>query len=140
MPTARRYVGSSPTSMASNSTTFFGTTMWQLMYSPTVKIEEEPPTKLDLVQALDQEVLIADSDWRAPILDFIIKSPTRRTGSTSDLPTEPQTTSSLEPSCSGTRLPQEPFPSASLSKMEFGSHARSTLESAEITRDINPGW
>ena len=43
----------------------------QALNSPTVKIEDEPPTKLDLVQALDQEVLIADSDWRAPILDFI---------------------------------------------------------------------
>lgn len=43
----------------------------QALNSPTVKIVEEPPTKPDLVPALGQEVLIADSNWRAPILDFI---------------------------------------------------------------------
>ena len=42
----------------------------QALNSPTVKIEEEPPTKPDLAPALGQEVLVADPDWRAPILDF----------------------------------------------------------------------
>jgi len=46
----------------------------QALNSPTVKIEEEPPTKPDLVPALGQEVLVADPDWRAPILDFIINN------------------------------------------------------------------
>ncbi|XP_039778252.1 uncharacterized protein LOC120645534 [Panicum virgatum] len=40
--------------------------------SLTVKIEEDPATKPDLALALGQEVLIANPDWRAPILDFII--------------------------------------------------------------------
>ena len=35
-------------------------------------IEKEPPTKTDLASALGQEVLVANLDWRAPILDFII--------------------------------------------------------------------
>ena len=35
-------------------------------------IEKEPPTKTDLASALGQEVLVADPDWQAPILDFII--------------------------------------------------------------------
>ena len=46
----------------------------QALNSPNVKIEEEPPTKPDLVPALGQEVLVADPDWRAPILDFIINN------------------------------------------------------------------
>ena len=46
----------------------------QALNSPTVKVEEEPPTKPDLVPALGQEVLIADPDCRAPILDFIINN------------------------------------------------------------------
>ena len=46
----------------------------QALNSPTVKIEEEPPTKPDLAPALGQEVLVADPDWRAPILDFIINN------------------------------------------------------------------
>ena len=46
----------------------------QALNSPTVKIEEEPPTKPDLVLALGQEVLVTDPDWRAPILDFIINN------------------------------------------------------------------
>ncbi|XP_039778316.1 uncharacterized protein LOC120645600 [Panicum virgatum] len=46
----------------------------QALNSPTVKIEEEPPTKPDLVPALGQEVLVTDPDWRAPILDFIINN------------------------------------------------------------------
>ena len=46
----------------------------QALNSPTVKIEEEPPTKADLAPALGQEVLVADPDWRAPILDFIINN------------------------------------------------------------------
>ena len=37
-------------------------------------IEKEPPTKTDLASALGQEVLVADPDWRAPILDFIISN------------------------------------------------------------------
>ena len=44
----------------------------QALNSPTIKVEEEPPTKPDLVPALRQEVLVAGPDWRAPILDFII--------------------------------------------------------------------
>ena len=32
------------------------------------------PTKPDLAPALGQEVLVADPDWRAPILDFIINN------------------------------------------------------------------
>jgi len=39
--------------------------------SPTVKMEEEPPTKPDLVPAIGQEVLTLDTDWRSPIIDFI---------------------------------------------------------------------
>jgi len=35
----------------------------QALNSPTVKIEEEPPTKPDLAPALGQEVLVADLDW-----------------------------------------------------------------------------
>ncbi|XP_039851803.1 uncharacterized protein LOC120710218 [Panicum virgatum] len=46
----------------------------QALSSPTVKIEEEPPTKPDLTPTLGQEVLVADPDWRAPILDFIINN------------------------------------------------------------------
>ena len=46
----------------------------QALNSPIVKIKEELPTKPDLVPALGQEVLIAASDWRAPILDFIISN------------------------------------------------------------------
>ena len=37
----------------------------QALNSPTVKIEEEPPTKPDLAPALGQEMLVADLDWRA---------------------------------------------------------------------------
>jgi len=32
--------------------------------SPTVKMEEDPPTKPDLVRAIGQEVLTLDTDWR----------------------------------------------------------------------------
>ena len=39
--------------------------------SPTVKIEEEPPTKPDMVLAIGQQVLTLDTDWRSPIIDFI---------------------------------------------------------------------
>ena len=46
----------------------------QALNSPTVKIEEEPPTKPDLAPTLGQEVLVADPDWRSPILDFIINN------------------------------------------------------------------
>ena len=46
----------------------------QALNFPTVKIEEEPPTKPDLAPALGQEVLVADPDWRAPILDFIVSN------------------------------------------------------------------
>jgi hypothetical protein len=98
MPTARRYVSSRLT-----STHFYGLefhhilrdynmaadvlsklcSKWalipagvfvQALNSPTVKIEEAPPTKPDLVPALGQEVLVANPDWRAPILDFIINN------------------------------------------------------------------
>jgi hypothetical protein len=34
----------------------------QALDSPTVKMEEEPPTKLDLVPAIGQQVLTVDSD------------------------------------------------------------------------------
>ena len=37
----------------------------EALNSPTVKIEEEPPTKPDLAPALGQEMLVADLDWRA---------------------------------------------------------------------------
>ena len=43
----------------------------QALNSPTVKMEEEPPTKPDLVPALGQQVLTLDTDWRSPIIDFI---------------------------------------------------------------------
>jgi len=43
----------------------------QALNSPTVKMEEEPPTKHDLVPAIGQEVLTLDTDWRSPIIDFI---------------------------------------------------------------------
>ena len=46
----------------------------QALNYPTVKIEEESPTKPDLALALGQEVLVTDPDWRAPILDFIINN------------------------------------------------------------------
>src|SRR6185437_13725852 len=46
----------------------------QAFNSPTVKIEEEPPSKPDPAPALGQEVLVTDPDWRAPILDFIINN------------------------------------------------------------------
>ncbi|XP_039805043.1 uncharacterized protein LOC120669340 [Panicum virgatum] len=46
----------------------------QSLRSPIVNIEEEPPTKPDLVPALGQEVLIADPDWRAPLIDFIMNN------------------------------------------------------------------
>ena len=36
-----------------------------------VKMEEEPPTKPDLVPAIGQQVLTLDTDWRSPIIDFI---------------------------------------------------------------------
>ncbi|XP_039855390.1 uncharacterized protein LOC120713507 [Panicum virgatum] len=42
--------------------------------SHTIKIEKEPPTKPDLAPAQGQEALVADPDWRAPILDFIINN------------------------------------------------------------------
>ncbi|XP_039851307.1 uncharacterized protein LOC120709705 [Panicum virgatum] len=46
----------------------------QALNSPTVKIEEEPPTMPELVPALGQDVLVADLDWRSLILDFIINN------------------------------------------------------------------
>ncbi|XP_025798652.1 uncharacterized protein LOC112878627 [Panicum hallii] len=44
----------------------------QALNSPTVKFEEDPPTKRDLVPAKSQEVLVIESNWRAPIIDFVI--------------------------------------------------------------------
>ena len=35
----------------------------QALNSPTVKIEEEPPTKPDLAPSLGQEVLVAGREW-----------------------------------------------------------------------------
>ena len=46
----------------------------QALNSPTVEIKEEPPTKPDLAPALGQEVLVADPNWRAPILNLIINN------------------------------------------------------------------
>ncbi|XP_039811703.1 uncharacterized protein Mb2253c-like [Panicum virgatum] len=43
----------------------------QALNSPTVKMEEEPPTKPDLVPAMGQHVLALNTDWRSPIIDFI---------------------------------------------------------------------
>ncbi|XP_039815251.1 uncharacterized protein LOC120678164 [Panicum virgatum] len=43
----------------------------QALNSPTVKMEEEPPTKPDLVPTLGQQVLTLDTDWRSPIINFI---------------------------------------------------------------------
>ena len=43
----------------------------QALNSPMVKMEEEPPTKPDLVPAKGQQVLTLDTDWRSPIIDFI---------------------------------------------------------------------
>ena len=34
-------------------------------------MEEEPPTKPNLVLAIRQQVLTLDTDWRSPIIDFI---------------------------------------------------------------------
>ena len=42
----------------------------QALNSPTVKTEEEPPIKPDLVPAIGQQVLTLDTDWRSPIIDF----------------------------------------------------------------------
>ena len=42
----------------------------QALNCPTVKMEEEPPTKPDLVPAIGQQVLTLDTDWRFPIIDF----------------------------------------------------------------------
>ena len=50
-----------------------GVFIWALNL-PTVKIEEEPPTKPGLVPTLGQEVFVTDLDWRASILDFIINN------------------------------------------------------------------
>ena len=43
----------------------------QALRSPTVKMEEEPPTKHDLAPAIGQEVLTLDTDWRSLIIDFV---------------------------------------------------------------------
>ena len=43
----------------------------QALNSPMVKMEEEPPTKPDLVPTIGKEVLTLDTDWRSPIIDFI---------------------------------------------------------------------
>ena len=43
----------------------------QALNSPTVKMEEERPTKPDLVPALGQQILTLDTHWRSPIIDFI---------------------------------------------------------------------
>ena len=43
----------------------------QALNSPTVKMEEEPPTKPDLVPAIGQQVLTFDANWLSPIIDFI---------------------------------------------------------------------
>jgi ribonuclease HI len=43
----------------------------QALNSPTVKMEEELPTKPDLVPAIGQRVLTLDTDWCSPIIDFI---------------------------------------------------------------------
>ena len=43
----------------------------QALNSPTVKMEEEPRTKPDLVPAIGQQVLTLDTNWRSPIIDFI---------------------------------------------------------------------
>ena len=43
----------------------------QALNNPTVKIEEEPPTKPDLVPVLGKQVLTLDTDRRSPIIDFI---------------------------------------------------------------------
>ena len=43
----------------------------QALNNPTIKIEEEPPTKPDLVPVLGQQVLTLDTDWHFPIIDFI---------------------------------------------------------------------
>ncbi|XP_025791892.1 uncharacterized protein LOC112873081 [Panicum hallii] len=44
----------------------------QALNSPTVKLEEDPPNKPDLVPAEGQEVLVIESDWQTPIIDFIV--------------------------------------------------------------------
>ena len=43
----------------------------QALRSPTVKMEEEPPTKPDLAPAIGQEVMTLDTDWHSSIIDFI---------------------------------------------------------------------
>lgn len=47
---------------------------FQALKNPTLKLEEELPTKPDLVPAEGQEVLVIDSDWRAPIIDFNVNN------------------------------------------------------------------
>ena len=92
MPTAGRSGSSKPSFTVWSFTTSPGTTTWRPMFypslgskrsivppgmfvqalnSPTVKVEEEPPTKPDLVPAIGQQVLTLDTDWRSPIIDFI---------------------------------------------------------------------
>jgi hypothetical protein len=39
----------------------------QALNSPTVKMEEEPPTKPDLVPAIGQPILTLDTDRRSPL-------------------------------------------------------------------------
>src|SRR6185437_6404430 len=43
----------------------------QALNNPMVKMEEEPPTKPELVPAIGQQVLTLDTDWHSPIIDFI---------------------------------------------------------------------
>ena len=88
----------------------------QALNFPTVKIEEEPPTKPDLAPALGQEVLVADPDWRALILDFIVSNksyPKDKEHEGLALPVANYVV--IETMLIKTRPPQEPFPSASLS-------------------------
>ena len=46
----------------------------QALNNPMIKMEEEPPTKPDLVSAIGHHVLTLDTDWRSPTIDFIKNS------------------------------------------------------------------
>ena len=106
----------------------------QALNSPTVKIEEEPPTNPDLVPALGQEVLVADPDWRAPILDFIINN--------KSYPKDKEHERLAHQAASYVVIGTELFKhSASLGTLsKCISSARSTREFAKTTQELPPWW
>jgi hypothetical protein len=74
-----------------------------------VKFEEDPPTKLDLAPAEGQEVLIIESDWQGPIIDFIIHNKSHHEKKEHKKLSNMRPATSLSAmSCSNTRLLQGP--------------------------------